>query len=277
MAAVNASGHTASAGTSPQLPISGRRKSGKPYVDDGGVGGPPGLSLSALVSSSATTPAFGASRGANARGEVPPAASGSSLALVPAGATGGYLCGVGGGGALSLGPATGIVLPLRRMTDTKALGWMVKPTRHRTFGQWNPRIPDHTVTTVFSYMTNDELYNSSLVCTSWAALTMDGEVWNWEGVDCSNVPLTPAHDATKASPARRGAIEGPLPSPMASPLAPTSRPTLSLESPLRLAPVTPSRGRGRPSKATAEAVPSAAALAVIAGAGVSKAKSRARK
>ena len=143
-------------------------------------------------------------------------------------------------GAVSMGSNMPVVLPQRRVTDTKALGWLVKAPRHRTFGLKNPRLPDHTVTSVFSYMTNDELYNSSLVCTSWAALAMDGEVWNWEGVESCNVPLTPAFDlAFKASPGRRFAIEASLTSPFGSPLMPTlgssmTTAMLSLESPLRL-------------------------------------------
>lgn len=78
-----------------------------------------------------------------------------------------------------------IALPTRRFLSTRA----VKGSAHRTFGAWNPPVPDGTVTAVFSYMTNDELYNTSLVCNAWAALAMDSEVWNWDGVGCATLSL----------------------------------------------------------------------------------------
>jgi hypothetical protein len=83
-----------------------------------------------------------------------------------------------------------IALPTRRFLPTRP----TQPTasRHRTFGLRNPTVPDGTVTAVFSYMTNDELYNTSLVCNAWAALAMDSDVWNWDGVGCAALALPPA-------------------------------------------------------------------------------------
>ena len=121
------------------------------------------------------------------------------------------------------------------------------PPRHRTFGPSNPRVPDHAVTTVFTYVTNDELYNSSLVCTAWAALAMEAEVWNWDGVDCASIPLTPALESTfKMSPARRFTADAFGRSPFGSPsLHPGTM--LSVESPLRLHEALMSRSKGNTS------------------------------
>jgi hypothetical protein len=183
---------------------------------------------------------------------------------------------------LPLGSNAPVALPHRRLSETRATGWMVRHPRHRTFGYGNPRVPDSTVTTVFSYMTNDELYNTSLVCTAWAALAMDADVWNWEGVECANVPLTPAFEylAFKGTPVgSRHMMDGSMGSPFGSPLM---HPSLSLESPLRLldsasAPKGKAAATHASSKAVGTAATTSTAIVDVAEDGVRVATRRHRK
>lgn len=94
-----------------------------------------------------------------------------------------------------------LALPLRRWPPTCVLPCHVP--RHRTFGLRNPALSDPMVTTVLSYLANDDIYNSSLVCMAWAALAMDVALWNWDGVEVNatlvagaptrDVPLSTDH------------------------------------------------------------------------------------
>jgi hypothetical protein len=89
--------------------------------------------------------------------------------------------------------------PLRRVAPERPRRWDPLQPRHRIVGVHNPRVMDSTVLTVFLYMSNDELYNASLVCTAWAALAMDAELWSWDGVNCSTTTYAYAVSASAAT------------------------------------------------------------------------------
>jgi hypothetical protein len=52
-------------------------------------------------------------------------------------------------------------------------------------------------------MTNDELYNVSLVCTAWAALAMEADIWDWDGVECHSQTVVVRRGAWFGSHLRR--------------------------------------------------------------------------
>ena len=43
-----------------------------------------------------------------------------------------------------------------------------------------PKQPKTTVLAIFSFLSNDDLYNAGLVCNSWSKLAVDGELWKFE-------------------------------------------------------------------------------------------------
>ncbi len=48
------------------------------------------------------------------------------------------------------------------------------------FGIKFPAQPKTTALSIFSFLSNDDLYNAGLVCKSWSQLAMDGELWKFE-------------------------------------------------------------------------------------------------
>jgi len=48
------------------------------------------------------------------------------------------------------------------------------------FGSKFPEQPKTTVLAVFSFLSNDEIYNAGLVCKSWSRLAIDEELWKFE-------------------------------------------------------------------------------------------------
>lgn len=48
------------------------------------------------------------------------------------------------------------------------------------FGMKFPAQPKTTALAIFSFLSNDDLYNAGLVCKSWSQLAMDGELWKFE-------------------------------------------------------------------------------------------------
>eukprot|EP00339_Tiarina_fusa_P025740 CAMPEP_0117049734 /NCGR_PEP_ID=MMETSP0472-20121206/34343_1 /TAXON_ID=693140 ORGANISM="Tiarina fusus, Strain LIS" /NCGR_SAMPLE_ID=MMETSP0472 /ASSEMBLY_ACC=CAM_ASM_000603 /LENGTH=1100 /DNA_ID=CAMNT_0004763257 /DNA_START=351 /DNA_END=3653 /DNA_ORIENTATION=- len=48
------------------------------------------------------------------------------------------------------------------------------------FGEQTPQQPKTTVLAIFSFLTNDDLFNAGLVCKSWSQLATDGELWKFE-------------------------------------------------------------------------------------------------
>ena len=46
------------------------------------------------------------------------------------------------------------------------------------FGK-NPEQPKTTALAVFSYLSNDDLFNSGLVCKQWSQLATDEELWQF--------------------------------------------------------------------------------------------------
>eukprot|EP00934_Nitzschia_sp_Nitz4_P002293 Nitzschia sp. Nitz4//scaffold291_size36643//13547//16546//NITZ4_007763-RA/size36643-augustus-gene-0.0-mRNA-1//1//CDS//3329546127//2293//frame0 len=48
------------------------------------------------------------------------------------------------------------------------------------FGDKLPEQPKTTALAIFSFLSNDDLYNAGLVCKSWSQLAMDGELWKFE-------------------------------------------------------------------------------------------------
>jgi hypothetical protein len=139
-------------------------------------------------------------------------------------------------------------LPSRKWPETRAFRQPV--ALHRTFGVRNPGVSDVLVTTIFSYIANEDVYNASLVCTAWASLAMDNFLWCWDGVAYNTamvIPNTleyPQFDAMllPMSPQRPNRALGPLSglpflyngedavitSVTASPLNPQGRETLML-------------------------------------------------
>ena len=54
-----------------------------------------------------------------------------------------------------------------------------EPTRPY-FGAEAPEQPKTTALAIFSFLTNDDLFNAGLVCKSWSQLATDGELWKFE-------------------------------------------------------------------------------------------------
>jgi hypothetical protein len=48
------------------------------------------------------------------------------------------------------------------------------------FGEKSPQQPKTTALSIFSFLTNDDLFNAGLVCKSWSQLATDGELWKFE-------------------------------------------------------------------------------------------------
>lgn len=48
------------------------------------------------------------------------------------------------------------------------------------FGNKFPQQPKTTALAIFSFLSNDDLFNAGLVCKSWSQLAMDGELWKFE-------------------------------------------------------------------------------------------------
>jgi hypothetical protein len=48
------------------------------------------------------------------------------------------------------------------------------------FGKKYPEQPKTTALAIFSFLSNDDLYNAGLVCKSWSQLAMDGELWKFQ-------------------------------------------------------------------------------------------------
>lgn len=48
------------------------------------------------------------------------------------------------------------------------------------FGDKFPEQPKTAALAIFSFLSNDDLYNAGLVCKSWSQLAMDGELWKFE-------------------------------------------------------------------------------------------------
>ena len=49
------------------------------------------------------------------------------------------------------------------------------------FGNRFPEQPKTTALAIFSFLSNDDMYNAGLVCRSWSQLAMDGELWKFDG------------------------------------------------------------------------------------------------
>jgi hypothetical protein len=48
------------------------------------------------------------------------------------------------------------------------------------FGSKYPEQPKTTALAIFSFLSNDDLYNAGLVCKPWSQLAMDGELWKFQ-------------------------------------------------------------------------------------------------
>jgi Tesmin/TSO1-like CXC domain, cysteine-rich domain/F-box-like len=83
-----------------------------------------------------------------------------------------------------------LALPSRKWPETRAFRQAV--ALHRTFGVRNPGVSDLLVTTIFSYIANEDVYNASLVCTAWASLAMDSHLWCWDGVAYNTAMVVPS-------------------------------------------------------------------------------------
>ena len=46
------------------------------------------------------------------------------------------------------------------------------------FGETLPEQPKTAALAVFSFLSNDDLYNAGLVCKRWSKLAVDKELWN---------------------------------------------------------------------------------------------------
>lgn len=88
------------------------------------------------------------------------------------------------------------MLPKRRWQATVC--WPRHHPRHMTFGWRNPAVPDPLITNILSYLANDDVHNSSLVCNAWAALAMDCFLWDWDGV-VGVTTLVPVVDPVSAA------------------------------------------------------------------------------
>jgi hypothetical protein len=53
------------------------------------------------------------------------------------------------------------------------------------FGGKYPEQPKTTALAIFSFLSNDDLYNAGLVCKSWSQLAMDGELWKFQTTNAS--------------------------------------------------------------------------------------------
>ena len=80
-----------------------------------------------------------------------------------------------------------VFLPRRRWPLTAP--FRVNAPQFPTFGRRNPGVPDGVVTTILSYVANEDIYNASLVCLAWASLAMDNFLWDWDGVACQELPV----------------------------------------------------------------------------------------
>lgn len=48
------------------------------------------------------------------------------------------------------------------------------------FGEKLPEQPKTTALAIFSFLSNDDLYNAGLVCKKWTQIAMDGELWKFQ-------------------------------------------------------------------------------------------------
>jgi hypothetical protein len=48
------------------------------------------------------------------------------------------------------------------------------------FGDKLPEQPKTTALAIFSFLSNDGLYNAGLVCKDWSELAMDEELWKFD-------------------------------------------------------------------------------------------------
>jgi hypothetical protein len=53
---------------------------------------------------------------------------------------------------------------------------------HPYFGGTLPKQPKTAALAIFSFLSNDDLYNAGLVCKSWSMLAMDNELWKFQKV-----------------------------------------------------------------------------------------------
>jgi hypothetical protein len=51
---------------------------------------------------------------------------------------------------------------------------------HLYFGPSLPHQPKTTALAVFSFLSNEDVYHSALVCKTWSRLAMDEELWKFE-------------------------------------------------------------------------------------------------
>lgn len=50
----------------------------------------------------------------------------------------------------------------------------------KIFGPEYPEQPKTTALAIFSFLSNDDLYNAGLVCKQWSQLAIDGELWKFQ-------------------------------------------------------------------------------------------------
>ena len=51
---------------------------------------------------------------------------------------------------------------------------------HPYFGETLPQQPKTAALAIFSFLSNDDLYNAGLVCKRWSKLAVDKELWKFQ-------------------------------------------------------------------------------------------------